>query len=131
MGSEKALYVKCTLYIRPPAPPPKKTIKTLNPITVTSTTNLGGWHVDLSESSGDEENGAGGPASGPKKARIVERVIDCKVSLRDHDYCYASFRAAQPAEDLSEMGKILSDVAIGSTEQVSTPCTHSSFMYLY
>lgn len=39
---------------------------------------------------------------------------------QDHDYCYAAFSAAQPTEDLSEMGKILSDVALGAAEPVST-----------
>ncbi len=85
----------------------KKTIKTLAPRA---------WDVLLSESSSDSD-GEDGP-KGPKKAKIVERLTDRKLSIKDHDYCHAAFAAAQPTEDLSEMGKILSDVALGAAEPV-------------
>jgi hypothetical protein len=42
-------------------------------------------------------------------------------SLADHDYCYEAFalsvRMRQKTEDLSEMGKILSNVALGLGDQ--------------
>ncbi len=87
----------------------RKTIKTLTPSL--------GWDVALSESSSDSDGeGDGGGSRAPKKAKIVERLTDRKLSLKDHDYCFAAFQAAQPTEDLSEMGKILSDVALGAAE---------------
>ena len=84
------------------------------------------WELDLSESSG-ESDGEGGGASRPKKPKLVKATrpaaaavrrstgaVTRFVALKDHDYCYQSFMAAQPKEDLSEMDKILSNVALGA-----------------
>jgi len=98
-----------------------------------------GWDLDLSESS-DEEGG--GEADDwvefkPKQVKIKERVvkiIDHRFGgIKDHDYCSEAYEISQkepqPPEDLkeeekkaeeevepelSEMDKILSDVAMGS-----------------
>ncbi|TRY61774.1 hypothetical protein TCAL_12268 [Tigriopus californicus] len=94
------------------APPPpiepnlnnkQKKIKTLNPTLAKS------WDVILSESS-DESGG-----EKPRKPRIVERTpVDRRISLRDHDYCPEVFAMVnEPVEDLSEMDKLLSQVAMG------------------
>ena len=73
------------------------------------------------------------------QVRIIERrvVVDKRLSLRDHDYCYESYQASQrpptpppapakivaavktlapvkaPVDDLSEMDKIANNVAMG------------------
>ena len=80
------------------------------------------WEVLLSESSGsDNENEV------PKKARIVEKdVCDKRVALKEHDYCFAVYKLARelpekPKEDLSEMDKILSNVALGAFEPETEP----------
>lgn len=94
------------------APPPpieptlnnkQKKIKTLNPTLAKS------WDVILSESS--DESGS----EKPRKPRIVERTpVDRRISLRDHDYCPEVFAMVnEPIEDLSEMDKLLSQVAMG------------------
>ena len=75
------------------------------------------WDVMLSESSGSDND-----ESGPKKARIVEKdVCDKRVALLEHDYCFAVYKLARekpekPKEDLSEMDKILGEVALGAFE---------------
>lgn len=47
----------------------------------------------------------------------------CKLSLLDHDYCYTAWCAAQPSEDLGDMEKLLSTVAMGgeNSQLVSPP----------
>ena len=79
------------------------------------------WDVLLSESSGSDNED-----SGPKKARIVEKdVCDKRVALLEHDYCYAVYKLARevpekPKEDLSEMDKLLGEVALGAFESSFT-----------
>ena len=93
-------------------------LKSLMPASETSKKS---WEVLLSESSGsDNENEV------PKKARIVEKdVCDKRVALKEHDYCFAVYKLARelpekPKEDLSEMDKILSNVALGAFESSFT-----------
>ena len=79
------------------------------------------WEVLLSESSGSDNEDLQ-----PKKARIVEKsVCDKRVALKEHDYCFAVYKLAReqpekPKEDLSEMDKILSNVALGAFESSFT-----------
>ena len=79
---------------------PKKTVKS--------------WEVLLSESSGSENE-----SEMPRKPQIIEKfVCDKKVALREHDYCFAIYKMLKeedkkPEQDLSEMDKILSNVALG------------------
>ena len=105
-----------------------KTLKTLQPQTPSTPTGLpvgpGGkkeWEVLLSESSGSDTEDVA-----PRKARILEKsVCDKKVALKEHDYCFAAFQLAReiekPKEDLSEMDKILSNVALGAFDPVANP----------
>ena len=77
----------------------------------------GEWEVLLSESSGSDNEDVG-----PKKPRIKEKsVCDITQVIKDHDYCYAAYMMSkeQPKvvkEDLSEMDKILSNVALGAMD---------------
>ena len=72
------------------------------------------WEVLLSESSGSENE-----SEMPRKPQIIEKfVCDKKVALREHDYCFAIYKMLKeedkkPEQDLSEMDKILSNVALG------------------
>jgi len=73
------------------------------------------WDLDLSESSGDE--------IGPQAKRtpaLKARTVLAPRPLLDHDYCYAAFLSSQQpvqpiveTQELSEMDKILSNVAFG------------------
>ena len=86
------------------------------------------WELDLSESS-DESDEAGGGGGRPKKPKLVKKTrtlapvirrppmgaVTRFVALKDHDYCYNSFMAAQ-GEELLEMDKILSNVALTTAE---------------
>ncbi len=83
----------------------------------------GEWEVLLSESSGSDNEDQQGQL--PRKARIQEKVLcDKRTALREHDYCFAAFMMAKqvekPKEDLSEMDKILSNVALGALDQSLT-----------
>ena len=81
----------------------------------------GEWEVLLSESSGSDNEDVG-----PKKPRIKEKsVCDITQVIKDHDYCYAAYMMSkeQPKvvkEDLSEMDKILSNVALGAMDNETT-----------
>merc|ERR1712001_307799 len=94
-------------------PPTSGGWKTLPPVKK----NPGAWEVLLSESSGSDNEENNG--SGPKKPRIKEKsVCDLALAIKEHDYCYAAYMMSkeQPkkeVEDLSEMDKILSNVALG------------------
>jgi len=98
---------------------------------------MSGWDVALSESSSDSDGEGQSGQICPKPARIMTtRRPSRQVSLLDHDYCREAYLAAlappplpEPQEDLSEMGKILSDVAIGATEPVR-PLLLSHFLYV-
>merc|ERR1712037_748283 len=92
------------------------------------------WEVLLSESSGSENE-----SEMPRKPQIIEKfVCDKKVALREHDYCFAIYKMLKeedkkPEQDLSEMDKILSNVALGafeiptqSTENVGAASTAGS-----
>ena len=100
-------------------------IRSLNftgPVTGTSSTSTPvmtttQWNLDLSEESDDEEYG-------PKEKRtpaMKARTVMAPRPLLDHDYCYHAFvmsqQPVQPlvakAPELSEMDKILSNVAFG------------------
>merc|ERR1739840_56956 len=76
------------------------------------------WEVLLSESSGSENEAEN--QAGPRKARIKEKSIcDKRQALREHDYCWEVFKMIkdeEKKEDLSEMDKILSNVALGAFE---------------
>ena len=79
------------------------------------------FDLNLSEESSDDD-GTGGEKV--KKTRPADRMTDlCKLSLMDHDYCYTAWYAAQPSEDLGDMEKLLSTVAMGSdnNQLVSPP----------
>ncbi len=70
------------------------------------------WEVLLSESSGSEDE------INPRKVRVREKTLsDRRTALKEHDYCFAAFMAAvqqeEKKEELSEMDKILSNVAMG------------------
>ena len=100
-------------------------LKSLPPMVATPPSGLkskpASWDVLLSESSGSDNEDLG-----PKKARIVEKdVCDKRVALLEHDYCYAVFKMARevpekPKEDLSEMDKLLGEVALGAFESSFT-----------
>ena len=86
------------------------------------------WELDLSEGSDESD---GGDAVRPKKPKLVKKTrpaaraatvrkpaggaVTRFVALKDHDYCYNSFMAAQ-GEELLEMDKILSNVALTTAE---------------
>ena len=88
-----------------------KTVKSVKNIP-NKTVNF--WEVHLSESSGSENE-----SEMPRKPQIIEKfVCDKKVALREHDYCFAIYKMLKeedkkPEQDLSEMDKILSNVALG------------------
>ena len=91
-----------------PDPKTVKSVKNIPNKTVKS------WEVLLSESSGSENE-----SEMPRKPQIIEKfVCDKKVALREHDYCFAIYKMLKeedkkPEQDLSEMDKILSNVALG------------------
>ena len=98
-----------------------------DPMTVKSVKNIPNktvksWEVLLSESSGSENE-----SEMPRKPQIIEKfVCDKKVALREHDYCFAIYKMLKeedkkPEQDLSEMDKILSNVALGK---------ETSFVYI-
>ena len=97
-------------------PDPVKSVKNIPNKTVKS------WEVLLSESSGSENE-----SEMPRKPQIIEKfVCDKKVALREHDYCFAIYKMLKeedkkPEQDLSEMDKILSNVALGK---------ETSFVYI-
>ena len=83
------------------------------------------WEVLLSESSGSENE-----LEAPRKPKIKEKVfVDKKVALREHDYCHAIYKMLKEEEkkpeDLSEMDKILSNVALGAFEMPTQPIENS------
>ena len=93
-------------------PQPKKVKEGVESGSVNRKMGSAGWDVLLSESSDDDDS------EQPKKVQILERdYVDQRVGLRDHDYCYEAYLFSQnepkPKEDLSEMDKILSNVAMG------------------
>ena len=92
---------------------PTKGLKTLQPKT--------SWEVCLSESSGSDNE------EGPKKPKIFEKsVVDLTTAIKDHDYCHAAFvmsKELPKKEDLSEMDKILSNVALGAMDNDVSPKT--------
>ena len=99
-----------------PDPKTVKSVKNIPNKTVKS------WEVLLSESSGSENE-----SEMPRKPQIIEKfVCDKKVALREHDYCFAIYKMLKeedkkPEQDLSEMDKILSNVALGK---------ETSFVYI-
>ena len=99
-----------------PEPKTVKSVKNIPNKTVKS------WEVLLSESSGSENE-----SEMPRKPQIIEKfVCDKKVALREHDYCFAIYKMLKeedkkPEQDLSEMDKILSNVALGE---------ETSFVYI-
>merc|ERR1712083_250708 len=101
-------------------------LRTLQPCTTTTSSTTTSttpamastqWHLDLSESSGDE--------IGPSVRRtpaLKQRTVAALRPLLDHDYCYAAYLSSQqpvqppappPVQEMSEMDKILSNVAFG------------------
>merc|ERR1739848_126993 len=79
------------------------------------------WEVCLSESSGSENE----TENVPSKPKIKEiTVCDKKEALREHDYCweiYKMLKEEDKKEELSEMDKILSIVAMGAFEIPTQP----------
>jgi hypothetical protein len=94
-------------------------LKSLTP----QTTRPGEWEVMLSESSGSDNEG-------PRKPMIKEKTVyDKRVALKDHDYCFAAFaltKEEEKKEDLSEMDKIMSNVALGALDNSLTSSIKSS-----
>ena len=101
-------------------------LRTLQPCTTTTSSTTTStapaltstqWDLDLSESSGDE--------IGPSVRRtpaLKQRTVAALRPLLDHDYCYAAYLSSQqpvqppappPVQEMSEMDKILSNVAFG------------------
>nr|XP_040572394.1 LOW QUALITY PROTEIN: uncharacterized protein LOC121121511 [Lepeophtheirus salmonis] len=98
---------------------PKTTFTSLDPNSITKKLGTGGWEVCLSESSGDSD--AGGPDK-PKKVKMIDKIIDRRIPVMDHDYCYESYMLSlEPPKppELSEMDKILSNVALGVMDNLS------------
>ncbi|CAB4067934.1 unnamed protein product [Lepeophtheirus salmonis] len=83
---------------------PKTTFTSLDPNSITKKLGTGGWEVCLSESSGDSD--AGGPDK-PKKVKMIDKIIDRRIP-----------NPPKPPE-LSEMDKILSNVALGVMDNLS------------
>ena len=92
-------------------PEPKTTVNPLKSVKTIPNKTVKSWEVLLSESSGSENE-----SEMPRKPQIVEKfVCDKKVALREHDYCFAIYKMLKQEDksDLSEMDKILSNVALG------------------
>ena len=99
-------------------------IRSLEP-TVTTPLTRTQWDLDLSESSGDE-------TMGPQPRRtpaLKQRTVTALRPLLDHDYCYAAYLSSQqpvlppappPPQEMSEMDKILSNVAFGGFSESPT-----------
>ena len=101
--------------------PGDQTIERLDAKTINKKLVTGqGWDVVLSESSDDSD----AEGTVPKKARKIKerKLLDVRTSLADHDYCFEAYLAStrpppkpEVVEDLSEMDKILSNVAMGAS----------------
>merc|ERR1711874_310999 len=114
---------------------PSGGLRTLQPCSTTSSSTTTStaptaltstqWDLDLSESSGDE--------IGPSVRRtpaLKQRTVAALRPLLDHDYCYAAYLSSQqpvqppappPVQEMSEMDKILSNVAFGGFNETPAP----------